>query len=1149
MFKKLRTLLIGLLSVSLGFAGIVATEAPSYALNSSTFDPGLIVSDSVFFDWGTMNPDSIQTFLNARVSSCSNNRGATCIKNYREDVIGSAAIKSALHSYSLHVCADIPAATNQSAAKIIYQVAVACRINPRVLLVTLQKEQGLIQSGNPTVYMYKAAMGYGCPDSAPQVCGKDSVSKSRLFYQLYRAAWQLRWYGDPRGSFTYLKPGRTISMGYNPKTSCGRKSFKLKSQATANLYYYTPYTPNTAALKNLWGTGDSCSAYGNRNFWRQFWTWFGSPVAGGYLLKSSTSQNYLVNQSTNKRYLIRTDAMVKDFSPLGPLGTVSEDYINSFADAGDLKTLVSDAAGNRYLIASGLKYKVGTSAQAASLGLDWATAPLLTDVQISNFGNLVFAKSATTDEVFLLQGTTRALVSDPTLLETLSVLGSTGVVQDSVLNGFTIVSPVTGLVQDSTGNKFDLEASFKVPIANSTLAAALGHNWNSAITLSSAQLSKITTASFIKASTGGTYYLSDGTKRLASSAMVTAMSRFGSTAVVSAGYLAKFSTGLPLSSLLKGPTETWFVTGNQKVKVTSSQASALGQNFAQAALATAAQLDTLATPLLMKDATSQVTYLVDDYTNKHPISNADLAHYAGFGAAATLPSTYLNTFTTKSNPGRFVNSDDTFHYYLVGTQKFRVTSATVAQDISPTTFGTTPTFSALPTLTSAQLASYTVSTTNPITNYVKGSASNFIIEDGKLREVLDPASLTSVLNISPALSSASAASFSQLPLGLPIIADNNLFKNSTDGSYGIYLSGTFYPVAASLYDEIKTSPAWRITKSAGTLSTVSIAKLTQGSSISHFVVNGSEGYLLGAQGKKAIADIANVVARPSTISTALLGKIDTISGTPLTTPFVVKASASSTTNFLVAKGVKRQVFDAEETTNLLPIVNGSTAQLWSPGAINLITGGKNVIAPASVIKVRESGNIYLIDGWGRGLRISAATAKAFGEAAPKIVKRSQLTGYNTLGTLDWQKVICGNKTYVADNGALLNIDSDVLSQWPGTAAVLDAKTCQKLNPTATRVGLFVANGVNKYKVVNKKLRPIRTLAEYKQLSNGKTPAALVSSAFIASMAKLNPTSYVVVRGDSLAKVATKFSTTRATLRKLNRLTTDVLKVGQVLNLP
>ena len=50
----------------------------------------------------------------------------------------------------------------------------------------------------------------------------------------------------------------------------------IQNQATAGLYNYTPYRPNQAALDAGYGTGDSCSAYGNRNFWLYFTDWFGS---------------------------------------------------------------------------------------------------------------------------------------------------------------------------------------------------------------------------------------------------------------------------------------------------------------------------------------------------------------------------------------------------------------------------------------------------------------------------------------------------------------------------------------------------------------------------------------------------------------------------------------------------------------------------------------------------------------------------------------------------------------------------------------------------------------------------------------------------------------------------------------------------------
>jgi hypothetical protein len=245
----------------------------------------------------------------------------------------------------------------------------------------------------------------------------------------------------------------------------------------------------------------------------------------------------------------------------------------------------------------------------------------------------------------------------------------------------------------------------------------------------------------------------------------------------------------------------------------------------------------------------------------------------------------------------------------------------------------------------------------------------------------------------------------------------------------------------------------------------------------------------------------------------------------------------------------REVFDSAETTKLLPLVASGVAQVWPKYVISQIAAGPKAIAPASVVKVQESGNIYLIDGFGRGLRMSATTARAFTKVKLKTVTRADLSGYNTAGTLDWQKIICGGNTYLIDQGVPLLLDTESAKQWPKTAVALDDKTCQKLRPTTTRVGVFVANGTAKFKIVGGKLRPIRTAAEYAAMLGNQTPAALVSAELIAELPKLNPTSYVVVANDTLYKVAVKFKTTRASLRSLNKLTTDVLQRGQVLLLP
>ena len=369
--KSLVALLVAVLA-SLGLTAI----SPATALDGKNFDPGLIISDSVFYDFGTMTAEDIQRFLDSQVPVCgSGPTGMPCLKDYKTDTPEKAG--------EVGKCQSMPAQKKISAAQIIYNISRACGINPRVLLVTLQKEQGLVQARIPSPYMYRAAMGYGCPDSDPGICGKVWTG---LFNQLYKAAGQYQWYGDPNGSFTYLRPGREVSISYHPSASrnCGKQTFTLKSQATANLYYYTPFVPNKAALTNLRGTGDNCSSYGNRNFWRFYWDWFGSPIGGGFLLKSATSDPYFI--SNDIKYPLSDPALVKELGPLGPLGEISKEYLDSFKTGIPLTRIIKSPPVNNvsvyFFISGGKKYLISNCDQATNLGLSCDAAVTLTQVQL-----------------------------------------------------------------------------------------------------------------------------------------------------------------------------------------------------------------------------------------------------------------------------------------------------------------------------------------------------------------------------------------------------------------------------------------------------------------------------------------------------------------------------------------------------------------------------------------------------------------------------------------------------------------------------------------------------------------------------------------------------------------------------------------------
>lgn len=249
---------LAVFSLVLVFMPPLAPEAN--AASASDWDPGYIIDDSVFYNSSSMTAGEIQTFLNSQVPSCR--AGYTCLKDYAQSTDNRPADA---------FCNGYVASPRETAAQIIDNVARSCGINQRVLLVLLEKEQSLVTSTAPQPRNFSAAMGQGCPDTAP--C---DPSTQGFQYQVYYSARQFEIYRAYPNTFGY-RAQRWNTILYNQNTNCGTQSVFINNQATAALYIYTPYTPNAAALANMYGLGDGCSAYGNRNFWRIFTDWFGNP--------------------------------------------------------------------------------------------------------------------------------------------------------------------------------------------------------------------------------------------------------------------------------------------------------------------------------------------------------------------------------------------------------------------------------------------------------------------------------------------------------------------------------------------------------------------------------------------------------------------------------------------------------------------------------------------------------------------------------------------------------------------------------------------------------------------------------------------------------------------------------------------------------
>jgi len=252
---------------------LMVVDAP-LANADTSYNPADLMSDSIFTDTSTMSQAAIQSFLAAENSG---------LQNY-SDIENCSTIKQPYSgTYYPHCGSSVSAAT------IIYDASQAYGINPRVILATLEKEQSLITTPDPTQSQLNCAMGY---NSCSGFVG--------FFYQVDNGTWQFKsdmelmsgqsWWGLSPSSYLCksstslysagLYPGNSVTFA-DPAQYDGQGNLihaatpitlTLGSSATAALYCYTPYVGPISQ------TGYS----GSYNFVYYFELWFGSVLGPCY---------------------------------------------------------------------------------------------------------------------------------------------------------------------------------------------------------------------------------------------------------------------------------------------------------------------------------------------------------------------------------------------------------------------------------------------------------------------------------------------------------------------------------------------------------------------------------------------------------------------------------------------------------------------------------------------------------------------------------------------------------------------------------------------------------------------------------------------------------------------------------------------------
>jgi hypothetical protein len=270
---------------------------PVSTVRAIEFNNGYIISDMDLFDHQSMTLSEIQTFLEKQ--------------NGTLDTFQTLNVDGKM----------------SSAAEIIWQASQDHRINPKFLLVMLQKEQSIVQAPDPTQKQYDWAMGYGVCDA----CDPDDPGLlifKGFSTQVDRMAARNRWYADNSVTETWLRqPGNVYKID-------GHDVY-IVNQATANLYNYTPHI------------------HGNYVFWRIWNGWFTQKYPDGSLLQAEGESGVWLISNGKKRPFFSKSALISRYD-IHNILIVSKTELDKYEVGHPIKfsnySLLETEMGNVYLL-------------------------------------------------------------------------------------------------------------------------------------------------------------------------------------------------------------------------------------------------------------------------------------------------------------------------------------------------------------------------------------------------------------------------------------------------------------------------------------------------------------------------------------------------------------------------------------------------------------------------------------------------------------------------------------------------------------------------------------------------------------------------------------------------------------------------------
>ncbi len=437
---------------------------------ADNFNPNNIITDEEMLNSSSMNLEDIKNFLNDKGGYISKN----LLKNHEGNIMSTAEI---IYNAANNFDCD---GASLSASPTLEEKKAKCKavtINPKFLLVLLQKEQSLLTDTAPTQRQLDYACGYGCPDGV--ACNNRWVGIGK---QINSASLQFYDYIKNPQNYGY-KTGNTYTMKNTNKPD---SVVTIENNATAGLYNYTPHVYN-----------------GNYNFHKLWMKYFTKTYPNGTLMQAKGEMGVWLIQDGQKRPFLSRGALTSRYDTKKII-IVDKSILDSYPKGKGIKfaqySVVRSPRGTIFLITDNEKRgfadgeafrKVGINPEEV-VNASWDDLNAYTDgkaiTATSTYPTGALLQDKKTGGIYWVSDGTKAPLWDAVLLKTKFKNKKITQIDSDKLSSYTTIGPVIfgdgELIKPNNSSAvYIIDQGKKRLITSAEIFENMGYQWNNIITV------------------------------------------------------------------------------------------------------------------------------------------------------------------------------------------------------------------------------------------------------------------------------------------------------------------------------------------------------------------------------------------------------------------------------------------------------------------------------------------------------------------------------------------------------------------------------------------------------------------------------------------------------------------------------------------